>query len=155
LFGPQPHVERALSYPPTCSSSKRCATSSAFTSTRQDKALVLCVDEKSQIQGLERTQPVLAMGLGYRGDPRYFCHGIVSLFAALDIITGGVISQCKPHHLHQEFMSFLKHLDTKTPAELALHRFLDNYATHKHPWAKTWFARHPPFHLHFTPTYSS
>jgi transposase len=122
-----------------------------------DKALVLCVDEKSQIQALERTQPVLPMGLGYvEGVTHdYFRHGIVTLFAALDIVTGGVISQCKPRHRHQEFLSFLKHLDANTPAELALHLILDNYATHKHPRVKAWLARHPRFHLHFTPTYSS
>jgi transposase len=122
-----------------------------------DKALVLCVDEKSQIQALERTQPVLPLGLGYvEGVTHdYFRHGTVTLFAALDIITGGVISQCKPRHRPQEFLSFLKHLDANTPAALTLHLIADNYATHKHPQVKAWLARHRRFHLHFTPTYSS
>jgi transposase len=122
-----------------------------------DKVLVLCVDEKSQIQALERTQPILPMGLGYAEGVThdYFRHGTVTLFAALDIVTGGVISQCKPRHRHQEFLSFLKHLDDNTPAALALHLIADNYATHKHPRVKAWLARHPRFHLHFTPTYSS
>ena len=122
-----------------------------------DKALVLCVDEKSQIQALERTQPVLPMGLGYAEGVThdYFRHGTLTLFAALDIVTGGVISQCKPRHRHQEFLSFLKHLEANTPAELDLHLILDNYATHKHAQVKAWLARHPRFHLHFTPTYSS
>jgi transposase len=122
-----------------------------------DKALVLCVDEKSQIQALERTQPVLPMGLGYAEGVThdYFRHGTVTLFAALDLVTGGVISQCQPRHRHQEFLSFLNHLDDNTPADLALHLIADNYATHKHPQVKAWLARHPRFHLHFTPTYSS
>jgi transposase len=122
-----------------------------------DKALVLCVDEKSQIQALERTQPILPMGLGYAEGVThdYFRHGTVTLFAALDIITGGVISQCKPRHRHQEFLSFLKHLDGNTPADLDLHLIADNYGTHKHPQVKAWLVRHPRFHLHFTPTYSS
>jgi transposase len=122
-----------------------------------DKALVLCVDEKSQIQALERTQPVLPMGLGYAEGVThdYFRHGTVTLFAALDIVTGGVISRCQARHRHQEFLGFLKHLEDNTPAQLALHLILDNYATHKHPQVKAWLARHPRFHLHFTPTYSS
>src|SRR6202165_2320573 len=103
-----------------------------------ENAVVLCVDEKSQIQALERTQPMLPMGLGYvEGVTHdYWRHGTVTLFAALDIVTGGVISQCKPRHRHQEFLSFLKHLDASTPAELALHLIADNYATHKHPQVK-------------------
>ena len=122
-----------------------------------DKAVVLCVDEKSQIQALERTQPILPLGLGYAEGVThdYFRHGTVTLFAALDIVTGGVISQCKPRHRHQEFLSFLKHLDGNTPAAMELHLIADNYATHKHPRVKAWLARHPRFHLHFTPTYSS
>ena len=122
-----------------------------------DKALVLCVDEKSQIQALERTQPILPMGLGYAAGVThdYFRHGTTTLFAALDIVTGDVISQCKPRHRHQEFLSFLKHLDDSTPPAMDLHLIADNYATHKHPQVKTWLARHPRFHLHFTPTYSS
>ena len=120
-------------------------------------AIVLSFDEKSQIQALERTQPILPLGLGYAEGVThdYFRHGTVTLFAALDIVTGGVISQCKPRHRHQEFLSFLKHLDGNTPAAMELHLIADNYATHKHPRVKAWLARHPRFHLHFTPTYSS
>jgi transposase len=122
-----------------------------------DKAVVLCVDEKSQIQALERTQPILPMGLGYAEGVThdYFRHGTTTLFAALNIVTGGVISQCKPRHRHQEFLSFLKHLEANTPAAMDLHLIADNYATHKHPQVKAWLARHPRVHLHFTPTYSS
>jgi len=122
-----------------------------------DKALVLCVDEKSQIQALERTQPVLPMGLGYvEGITHdYVRHGTTTLFAALDIASGEVISQCKQRHRHQEFLSFLKHIEKSVPEELDIHIILDNYATHKHPKVKNWLARRPRFYLHFTPTYSS
>src|ERR1700736_506150 len=122
-----------------------------------DNSLVLCVDEKSQVQALERTQPVLPMGLGYvEGVTHdYYRHGTTTLFAALDIVAGGVSSQCKPRHRHQEFLSFLQHLEANVPADLELHLIADNYATHKHPKVKAWLARHPRFHLHFTPTYSS
>jgi putative transposase len=122
-----------------------------------DKALVLAVDEKSQCQALERTQPVLPMGLGhaegYTHD--YTRHGTTTLFAALDVATGKVISRCKPGHRHTEFISFLRQLDANTPPELDLHVIVDNYATHKHPKVKLWLARHRRFHFHFTPTYSS
>jgi transposase len=122
-----------------------------------DKALVLCVDEKSQIQALERTQPVLPMGLGYvEGVTHdYYRHGTTTLFAALDVKSGEVITQCKPRHRHQEFLSFLRHLDASVPAVLDLHLIIDNYATHKHPKVRAWLAAHPRYHVHYTPTYSS
>ncbi|HMF51485.1 MAG TPA: IS630 family transposase [Candidatus Saccharimonadales bacterium] len=122
-----------------------------------DKALVLCVDEKSQIQALERTQPVLPMGLGYvEGVTHdYYRHGTTTLFAALEVKSGEVITQCKPRHRHQEFLSFLRHLDASVPATLDLHLIIDNYATHKHPKVRAWLAAHPRYHVHYTPTYSS
>jgi len=122
-----------------------------------DHALVLCVDEKSQVQALERTQPVLPMGLGYiEGITHdYVRHGTTTLFAALDIANGSVITQCKPQHRHQEFLSFLRHLDTQVPADLDIHLICDNYATHKHAKVRAWLAKHPRYHLHYTPTYSS
>jgi len=122
-----------------------------------DNALVLCVDEKSQIQALERTQPILPMGLGYvEGVTHdYVRHGTTTLFAALDVQSGKVITQCKPRHRHQEFLSFLRHLDTQVPPALALHLVIDNYATHKHPKVRAWLAAHPRYHVHYTPTYSS
>src|SRR5581483_2788488 len=122
-----------------------------------DNALVLCVDEKSQIQALERTQPVLPMGLGYvEGVTHdYYRHGTTTLFAALDILDGAVITQCKPRHRHQEFLSFLRHLDASIPAGLEVHLIADNYGTHKHPRVKAWLARHRRYHLHYIPTYSS
>jgi putative transposase len=122
-----------------------------------DHALVLCVDEKSQVQALNRTQPVLPMGLGYvEGITHdYVRHGTTTLFAALDIATGAVFTECKPRHRHQEFLSFLRHLDESVPPELDLHLIVDNYATHKHPRVRTWLAQRPRYHMHYTPTYSS
>jgi putative transposase len=122
-----------------------------------DHALVLCVDEKSQIQALNRTQPVLPMGLGYvEGITHdYVRHGTTTLFAALDIATGAVFTECKPHHRHQEFLSFLRSLEACVPPELEVHLVVDNYATHKHPKVRTWLAQRPRFHMHYTPTYSS
>jgi putative transposase len=122
-----------------------------------DHALVLCVDEKSQIQALNRTQPVLPMGLGYvEGVTHdYVRHGTTTLFAALDIATGSVFTECKPRHRHQEFLSFLRRLDDAIPADLEVHLIVDNYATHKHPKVRTWLARRTRYQIHYTPTYSS
>jgi len=122
-----------------------------------DHALVLCVDEKSQIQALDRTQPVLPMGLGYvEGVTHdYVRHGTTTLFAALDIATGTVFAECKPRHRHQEFLTFLRDVDACVPAELDVHLIVDNYATHKHAKVKTWLANRPRFHIHYTPTYAS
>lgn len=120
-------------------------------------AMVLCVDEKSQIQALDRTQPILPMGLGYvEGVTHdYIRHGTTTLFAALDIVTGGVIAQCKKKHRHQDFLAFLKHVEQQVPDSLEIHAIVDNYATHKHKSVKGWLARHPRWHIHYTPTYSS
>lgn len=122
-----------------------------------DHALVLCVDEKSQIQALNRTQPVLPMGLGYvEGVTHdYVRHGTTTLFAALDIATGAVFTECKPRHRHQEFLSFLRRLDECIPAELDVHLIVDNYGTHKHSKVRTWLAQRPRYQIHYTPTYSS
>jgi transposase len=122
-----------------------------------EKALVLCVDEKSQIQALDRTQPLLPLrpGLPARQTHDYTRHGTTTLFAALSMLDGKVIGDCMPRHRHQEFIRFLKQIDTQTPAGLDLHLIADNYATHKHPRVKSWLKRHPRFHLHFTPTSSS
>ena len=122
-----------------------------------EKAMVLRVDEKSQCQALERTQPVLPMGLGYvEGVTHdYVRHGTLTLFAALDVATGNVISKCSQRHRHQEFLSFLKHIDKNVPPTLHVHIVADNYGSHKHPKTIAWLSRHPRFHMHFTPTYSS
>ena len=122
-----------------------------------DKALVLCVDEKSQIQALDRTQPGLPLKRGRCGTMThdYKRHGTTTLFAALSMLDGRVIGDCMPRHRHQEFIRFLKQIDAETPAALDLHLIVDNYGTHKHPRVKAWLKRHPRFHLHFTPTSSS
>jgi transposase len=122
-----------------------------------DKAMVLCVDEKSQIQALDRTQPVLPMGLGYLEGitHQYQRHGTLTLFAALDLATGEVITQCKKRHRHQEFLKFLNHIDANVPAKLEVHLIVDNYATHKHQKVRNWLAARSRYHVHYTPTYSS
>ncbi len=126
-----------------------------------DNAMALCVDEKSQTQALERTQPMLPLGLGYvEGVTHgYVRHGTTNLFAALDMATGRVIAQCKPRHRHQEFLSFLRHIDANVPPGLDVHLVVDNYCTHKHVKVKVkvkrWLAARPRYHIHFTPTYSS
>lgn len=122
-----------------------------------DKSLVLCLDEKSQIQALDRTQPGLPLKKGRAGTmPHdYVRHGTTTLFAALSMLDGRVIGNCMPRHRHQEFIRFLKKIDSETPPELDLHLIVDNYGTHKHPRVKSWLKRHPRFHLHFTPTSSS
>ena len=122
-----------------------------------DKALVLSVDEKSQIQALDRTQPILPLrpGLPERQTHDYRRHGTTTLFAALNVKAGTVIAQCQSRHRHQEFLRFLKKIDQATPRRRAVHLILDNYGTHKHPTVKQWFLDHPRFHLHFTPTSAS
>jgi len=122
-----------------------------------DKSLVLCVDEKSQIQALDRTQPGLPLKKGRAGTYThdYVRHGTTTLFAALEILEGKVIGQCYPRHRHQEFIKFLQRLDAEFPEELNLHLVVDNYGTHKHPKVQSWLKRHPRFVLHFIPTSSS
>ena len=122
-----------------------------------DKALVLCFDEKSQIQALDRTQPGLPMKKGRCGTMThdYKRNGTTTLFAALNVLDGTVIGECMARHRHQEFLRFLRKLDDEVPEGLDLHLILDNYATHKHQRVKNWLRRHPRFHLHFTPTSSS
>ena len=122
-----------------------------------DKSLVFCVDEKSQIQALDRTQPGLPMKKGRCGTMThdYKRNGTTTLFAALSMLDGKVIGDCMPRHRHQEFIRFLKIVDSKTPAGVDLHLIVDNYSTHKHPRVKSWLRRHPRFHLHFIPTSSS
>lgn len=124
-----------------------------------ERAIVLCVDEKSQVQALDRTQPLLPMQPGQteRRTHDYVRHGTTSLFAALNVATGEVIGRCQRRHRHQEFLKFLNDIDTAIPKEpgITVHLVLDNYGTHKAPAVKRWFLRHPEYHLHFTPTSSS
>jgi putative transposase len=122
-----------------------------------DNAMVLCVDEKSQIQALDRTQPMLPMGLGYvEGVTHdYVRHGTTTLFAALDIASGQVLARCTSRHRHQEFLAFLNTIDDSVPTHLDVHLVVDNYATHKHQKVRRWLAKRPRFHVHYTPTYAS
>ena len=122
-----------------------------------DRALVLCVDEKSQIQALDRTQPGLPIKQGRCETMThdYKRNGTTTLFAALNLLDGKVIGDCMPRHRHQEFIRFLKKIDSETPTGLDLHLIVDNYGTHKHPRVKSWIGRHSRFKLHFIPTSSS
>lgn len=121
-----------------------------------DNALVLCVDEKSQCQALQRTQPLLPLGLGYvEGVTHdYVRHGTTTP-AALNVMNGQVLAQCRPRHRHQEFLAFLRAIDKAVPPELEVHCIADNYASHKHPKVRAWLAGRPRWHMHFVPTYSS
>jgi len=122
-----------------------------------NKAVVLCVDEKSQVQALDRTQPGLPMKKGRCGTMThdYKRNGTTCLFAALNVLEGTVIGSCYPRHRNEEFLKFLRQIDRETPAELDLHLILDNYGTHNHEHVHQWLEKHPRFHLHFTPTSSS
>ena len=157
LFGVQPHRTRAFKLSPDPFFVEKVRDIVGLYLNPPEKALVLCVDEKSQIQALERTQPGLPLGLGYvEGYTHdYRRHGTTTLFAALDIREGPVLTQCKRRHRHQEFLAFLRHIDGNVPADLEIHLIADNYRTHKHPKVRAWLARRPRFHLHFTPTYAS
>jgi len=157
LFGVQPHRTKGFKLSPDPFFIEKVRDIVGLYLNPPDHALVLSVDEKSQIQALERTAPLLPMGLGYvEGVTHdYLRHGTTTLFAALDVQSGDVFAQCKRRHRHQEFLAFLRQLDTQVPAHLDVHLILDNYATHKHPTVRAWFAKRPRYHVHFTPTYSS
>ena len=122
-----------------------------------DHALVLCLDEKSQVQALDRTRPLLPMrpGIPARQTHDYIRHGTTSLFAALDVATGKIIGHCHRRHRHQEFLKFLQRIDAALPPTGDVHVIMDNYGTHKVPKVTRWFVRHPRYHLHFTPTSAS
>ena len=160
-------VWRAFGLKPHLSKSFKLSTDPHFVEKVRDvvglyldppeKALVLCVDEKSQIQALDRTQPCLPMNYGMPETHThdYRRHGTTTLFAALDVATGEVIGTLKRRHRSAEFVSFLRHIDAVVPDDLDVHLILDNYGTHKTQTVKTWLLRHPRFYCHFTPTYSS
>lgn len=160
-------VWRAFGLKPHLSKSFKLSTDPHFVEKVRDvvglyldppqKALVLCVDEKSQIQALDRTQPSLPMtyGLPETHTHDYRRYGTTTLFAALDVATGKVIGKLKRRHRTVEFISFLRHIDQQVPENLDIHLILDNYVTHKTKKVKDWLLRHPRFHCHFTPTYSS
>ena len=157
LFGVKPHLAKTFKLSTDPFFIEKVRDIVGLYLNPPDHAMILCVDEKSQIQALNRTQPTLPMGLGYAEGYThdYVRHGTTTLFAALDIATGQVLGQCRKRHRHEEFLSFLRLIDREVPAELDVHLVLDNYATHKHAQVKRWLAAHPRFHLHFTPTYSS
>jgi transposase len=157
LFGVQPHRSRHFKLSTDPFFVEKVRDIVGLYLNPPDHALVLCVDEKSQIQALERTQPNLPMGLGYvEGITHdYTRHGTTTLFAALDVQSGAILTQCKRRHRHQEFLAFLRHVEASVPADLDVHLVLDNYGTHKHPKVKAWLARRLRYHLHFTPTYAS
>jgi transposase len=122
-----------------------------------EHALVLCCDEKSQVQALDRTQPGLPLKKGRAATMthEYKRHGTTTLFAALNVLNGQVIAQCQPRHRHTEWLKFLRQIDNETPKDKALHLICDNYATHKHPVVQRWLTKHPRFNMHFTPTSAS
>jgi putative transposase len=156
-FGLQPHRQRHFKLSTDPFFVEKVRDIAGLYLNPPDKAMVLCVDEKTQIQALDRTQPLLPMGLGYvEGVTHdYVRHGTTTLFAALDIATGQVLTCCKNRHRHQEYLQFLKQVDANVPPDLRIHLVVDNYATHKHPSVKRWLATHPRFQVHYTPTYSS
>ena len=122
-----------------------------------EHALVLCCDEKSQVQALDRTQPGLPLKKGRAATMThdYKRNGTTTLFAALNVLDGQVIAQCQQRHRHVEWLKFLRQIDRETPKDKTLHLIVDNYATHKHPAVQRWLARHPRFQMHFTPTSAS
>lgn len=156
-FGIQPHRQRHFKLSTDSFFVEKVRDIVGLYLNPPDKTMVLCVDEKSQIQALDRTQPMLPMGLGYvEGVTHdYVRHGTTTLFAALDIATGQVLTSCKNRHRHQEYLQFLKQVDANVPSDLAIHLVVDNYATHKHPRVKRWLAAHPRYQVHYTPTYAS
>lgn len=156
-FGLQPHRQRTFKLSTDPFFVEKVRDIVGLYLNPPDKALVLCVDEKTQVQALNRTQPVLPLGLGYvEGVTHdYVRHGTTTLFAALNVATGAILSQCRRRHRHQEFLAFLRHIEASVPNDLDVHLIVDNYATHKHPKVRTWLASRPRYHVHYTPTYAS
>ena len=156
-FGLQPHRTESFKLSPDPLLVPKVRDIVGLYMNPPDNAVVLSVDEKSQIQALNRTQPVLPMRIGERERRSYDYdrHGTVSLFAALDVATGKVIGRCHQRHRSREFVKFLRTIDQSVPADLDIHIIIDNYATHKTPAVQRFLAKRPRFHLHFTPTYGS
>jgi transposase len=158
-FGLKPHLQEnfKLSTDPFFVEKVRDIVGLYLNPPEQTRAVVLCVDEKTQVQALDRSQPILPLRPGQpeRRTHDYYRHGTTSLFAALDIATGKVLGRCHSRHRHQEFLRFLEQIDQSVPAALDIHLVLDNYGTHKAPKVAAWFKRRPRYHLHFTPTSAS
>ena len=157
LFGLQPHRTESFKLSTDAFFIEKLRDVVGLYLNPPENALVLCADEKSQCQALERTQPMLPLGLGYvEGVTHdYKRHGTTTLFAALDVASGEVLAECKPRHRHQEFLGFLRKIDEAVPEKLDIHLVVDNYSTHKHARVKSWLASRPRWHIHFIPTYSS
>ena len=158
-FGLKPHLQETfkLSTDPFFVEKVRDIVGLYLNPPEHTRAVVLCVDEKSQVQALDRSQPLLPLRPGQpeRRTHDYYRHGTTSLFAALEVATGRIIGQCQPRHRHQEFVRFLDQVEAAVPAGLDIHLVLDNYATHKTPKVAAWLKKRPRYHLHFTPTASS
>jgi transposase len=158
-FGLKPHLQEnfKLSTDPFFVEKVRDIVGLYLHPPEQTRAVVLCVDEKSQVQALDRSQPVLPMrpGQAERRTHDYYRHGTTSLFAALDVATGQIIGRCQSQHRQQEFVRFLNQIERTVPGELEIHLVLDNYATHKTPKVMAWLQKRPRYHLHFTPTAAS
>jgi transposase len=156
-FGLKPHVTESFRLSQDPSLVEKVRDIVGLYMNPPDNAVVLCVDEKSQIQALERAQPVLPMDIGQpeRRTHDYIRHGTTDLFAALDATTGKVLGKCFAQHRAKEFKAFLREIDAAVPEDLDVHVVLDNLSTHKTPDIKRWLTRHPRFHLHFTPTHAS
>lgn len=155
--GLKPHLERTFKISRDPRFAEKLEDVIGLYLNAPEHAIVLCCDEKSQIQALDRTQPGLPLKKGRAGTMThdYVRHGTTTLFAALNIADGTIISQCQNRHRHQEWLAFLKQIDAETPPDRELHLILDNYATHKHASVKRWLAKHPRIHFHFTPTSAS
>ena len=156
-FGLQPHRTETFKLSPDPQFIEKVRDIVGLYMSPPTNAVVLCVDEKSQIQALERTQPLLPLrpGQAERRSYDYERHGTTTLFAALNVMTGEVLSRCQPQHRQQEYLRFLNDIDAHVPKELDVHLVADNYATHKTPRVMRWLLKRPRFHVHFTPTYSS
>jgi len=156
-FGLKPHLTRSFKMSPDPQLVAKVRDVVGLYMNPPTNAVVLAVDEKSQIQALERAQPILPMDLGMpeRRTHTYLRNGTLDLFAALNVATGEVIARCKPQHRAHDFVRFLQEIETHVDPDLEVHVVLDNLATHKAPPVHRWLLRHPRFHLHFTPTYGS
>jgi transposase len=156
-FGLQPHRAETFKLSPDPQFIEKVRDIVGLYLSPPANAVVLCVDEKSQIQALERTQPLLPLRPGQveRRTHDYARHGTTTLFAALNVATGAVLKRCLSRHRHQEYLRFLNDIDAHVPDHLDVHLVVDNYATHKTPRVMRWLAKPPRFHLHFTPTYAS
>jgi transposase len=156
-FGLKPHISRSFKLSPDPQLVEKVRDVVGLYMNPPDRAAVFSFDEKSQIQALERAQPILPMDLGdpERRTHNYVRHGTLDLFAALDVVTGKVIARCKQKHRSRDFLSFLDEIDRHVEPELQVHVVLDNLSAHKPPAVKRWLLRHPRFQLHFTPTYAS